>query len=158
MKIFKKKKAYNQFERRRSEDCKEIKLSFDIEAKPKQSVRGGKNGFYKDPKVKQYENKLIILAKKQLTGVRLSGPVYYEAVYTFTLPKKAPKWVKDKIEASETVYKSTKPDLTDNLNKGIIDAITPLFMDDDSRIAHCHMTKVYGKENRIDVAFIELSL
>ena len=149
---------YNQFKKREIDECKCIHLSFDIEAKPKQSVRGGKYGFYKDPKVKKYENQLIALTKPQLKGVYLSGAINYYAVYTFQLPKNAPKWAKEEIEKGNTIYKSTKPDLTDNLNKGIVDAITPLFMANDSRIARCEITKVYGKTSGIKVSFCELEM
>lgn len=144
--------------KREKEGCNCVYLSFPFKAEPKQSVRFGKHGAYKDPKVKNYENKLKIVAKRQLKDQPkdLTGAIYYDAVYTFTPPKNFPKWATKAIEEGKTVYKSTKPDLTDNLNKGIVDAVTPLFMSNDSQIAHCTIKKVYGTKEKIEVSFYEL--
>ena len=144
--------------KRNKEECKCVYLSFPFKAEPKQSARFGKYGVYKDPKVKKYEQKLKLIAMKQLKDQPkiLKGAVYYDAVYTFLPPKSSPKWVLKAIEEGKTVYKSTKPDLTDNLNKGIIDVVTPLFMNNDSQISHCTIKKVYGKKESIIASFYEL--
>ena len=52
--------------RRKKEDCKCVYLSFPFKSEPKQSVRFGKYGAYKDPKVKRYEEKLKLIAMNQL--------------------------------------------------------------------------------------------
>lgn len=53
-------------------------------------------------------------------------------------------------------YKDTKPDLTDNLMKGLFDAMNGLVYTDDSRIVKVFSSKIYGKVPRIDVEFKEL--
>ena len=133
-------------------------FEFPFKAEPKQSTRFGKYGAYKDPKVKKYENTIMKYAKHQLVNQNyyLEGAIYYDAVYTFLPPKSSPKWVLKAIEEGKTVYKSTQPDLTDNLNKGIIDAIAPLIMNNDSQIAYCTIKKVYGLKEGIKCSFYEL--
>lgn len=133
----------------------------DIEPIPKQSVRQGKskNGkkvFFTPSKIVKYEEVLHLMAKKQYKGEKLTGPIYCKVNYVFTLPKSAPKWQKDNIDQGYVVYKETKPDLTDNIPKPFIDAISSVVMDNDSRIAHSVGIKTYGKKPGIRVEFVEL--
>ena len=147
---------------RKLENCKSVKLFFPFEAKPKQSVRvaRSKNGEivkYKDPKIKAYEDKIKLLARPQLNGIKLTGGVMYTATYLFEVPNSYPIWIKEAVKEGHTVYKETKPDIDSNLNKAIIDAIAPLIMDDDSRIALLgQVEKSYGVKAGIEIELKEL--
>ena len=57
--------------------------------------------------------------------------------YEFVFPplKSMKKKTIQDIEAGEIIYKITKPDLEDNLKKGLNDAMTGIVWTDDSRIA-----------------------
>lgn len=56
------------------------------------------------------------------------------------------------IEAGELVYKATKPDLTDNLNKGVFDALQGIIYANDSQIISMDdVKKIYGQRPRIDI-------
>lgn len=143
------------------EECKMMKFHFDFEVVPKQSARFGNGRVFKDKKVLDFERLVTTEAKKQLQGFNsekghLDGPIYCEATYVFNLPKNAPKWAVQGLENGKKVYKCTTPDVTDNVNKGIIDALSPLIMDNDSRISLFKARKIYGVKPRIEIAFYEL--
>jgi Holliday junction resolvase RusA-like endonuclease len=55
------------------------------------------------------------------------------------------------IEAGEIIYKITKPDLEDNLKKGMNDAMTGIVWTDDSRIAIGKGRKIYGTVPKIRI-------
>jgi Holliday junction resolvase RusA-like endonuclease len=84
---------------------KSISFRFNIRPKPKQSVRGGKYGFYKDPKVKAYEEALKDMAKPQIKGTYLEGSVKFSVTYSFKAPKSTPKTLMNIIENGGKVYK-----------------------------------------------------
>jgi Holliday junction resolvase RusA-like endonuclease len=54
-------------------------------------------------------------------------------------------------------YKTTKPDLCDNLCKGVCDALTGIVYRDDSLIAEVHSKKIYGINPRIEITIEELN-
>ena len=149
------------FIRREGKNCRTILMRFDdIEPLPKQSVKQGKSGgkkiFYTPAAIKKYQEDLFWLAKSQYKGKILEGPVMAIITFKFLLPKSAPKWAKDAVDSDYEVYKDTKPDLTDNLPKPLIDAISPIVMENDSRISRCHGEKIYAKSQGVMVKFIEL--
>jgi Holliday junction resolvase RusA-like endonuclease len=146
-----------------NQDFKSVKFYFDIEAKPKQSVRQGrhiKTGkiiFHKDAKVKKYDDILDVLVKQQLKKqITLEGPVLYIARYYFKLPKSYKKRYHDAVRQGFKVYKMTKADLDSNLNKGIIDVIAPHIMSDDSHIAKLDVEKLWSDRNYFVCEFREL--
>ena len=56
------------------------------------------------------------------------------------------------IEAGEIVYKATKPDLTDNLNKGVFDALQGIIYANDSQIISMdNVKKIYGLLPRVEI-------
>ena len=147
---------------RSEKECKFIVIEFPFEPIPKQSVRKGltklgKQIFYTDPKIKNFEKNISILTKSQVIGKKkLTGAIQYDAIYTFPVPKSYPKWVHDAVKIGNKIYKETKPDLTDNLNKGVIDGCAPIIMKDDAMIAKVRVEKVYGKSGKILIRFKEL--
>lgn len=81
-------------------------------------------------------------------------PIEIEVAYMYAPPK---SWSKKKMRTLEEVgyiWKTTKPDVSDNLNKGLIDALTGLLWRDDSLIVDCHAKKYYSQTEGI---FIEIS-
>ena len=132
-------------------------LTLDIQIKPQahQSFRFARNGRrYKPKKITDYQNKLRNLVSEQL-------PTKYEIVqagsiikinyleYIFSYPKSFSKKKKQQFN-----YKTTKPDLPDNLNKAFFDALEGLVYEQDQNIVVINnMTKFYGEEDRIRVQF-----
>lgn len=64
--------------------------------------------------------------------------------YIFSLPKSATKEEREAINNGYMVYKTTKPDVTDNLNKGLFDALEGVLYTNDSRISVICASKYYG--------------
>ena len=140
-------------------DCKNLFFEFYFPIEPKQSTRFGNGKAYKSAKVSNFEkvitNAFIIQHVKQYKQ-RLTGAIHYDATYYYKIPDSYPKWTKDAVKNGGKVYKETQPDLTDNMNKGIVDTIAPLIMANDGQIAKVSCDKFWSKEDKIICAFYEL--
>lgn len=139
--------------------CVGLDFTFGFVIEPKQSARFTKNGIKKSQKVRDFENKIGNDGAYQhsLKGsVMLEGPIHYSAVYTYKLPKSSKAWMHKALKEGKQLYKETNPDVADNLNKGIVDALSPLFMDNDGRIARITAVKLYGLTDSIKCSFVEL--
>jgi Holliday junction resolvase RusA-like endonuclease len=66
------------------------------------------------------------------------------ATFVFPPLKSWSKKEAERLQRGETVYKTTKPDVTDNLMKGLCDAMTGVVWIDDSRVAKVNSQKIYG--------------
>jgi len=116
---------------------KELTLHFDITPIGIQSVRFGKNGPYQDKKAIAYKKSISIQAMEQLPAnfQMWTGAIAIEQCYfLFSPPKNMAKYLKNAIADGWNVYKSTKPDVTDNLFKGVIDALEGIVYKNDSQI------------------------
>lgn len=113
--------------------------------KPKQSVRsrvvqsGGKTfaHHYQTKAVKDEERSIKMIIREQLPKgfVCHAGPVeVVQIVFAFPPLKSMRKAEKQKIESGGMVPKTTKPDLTDNLMKGLFDAMQGLVYTNDSLV------------------------
>jgi Holliday junction resolvase RusA-like endonuclease len=132
-----------------------LTLEYNIRPLAHQSFRIGRNGIkYKPKKVKDYQNIIQILTVEQLSkdfNIIPSGSTifvnYIEYVYAY--PKSFSKKKK-----MEMVYKTTKPDLQDNLNKAFFDALEGLIYEQDQNIVVIkRMSKFYGETDKIKVQF-----
>ena len=132
-----------------------LTLEYNIRPLAHQSFRIGRNGIkYKPKKVKDYQNIIQILTVEQLSkdfNIIPSGSTifvnYIEYVYAY--PKSFSKKKK-----MEMVYKTTKPDLQDNLNKAFFDALEGLIYEQDQNIVEIkNMVKYFGPEDKIKVEF-----
>ena len=61
------------------------------------------------------------------------------------------------IEDGGIVYKDTKPDITDNLMKGVADALEGIVYVNDSRICKVASQKIFGVKPRIEIKFYTLN-
>ncbi len=132
-----------------------LTLEYNIRPLAHQSFRVGRNGIkYKPKKVKDYQNIIQILTVEQLSkdfNIIPSGSTifvnYIEYIYAY--PKSFSKKKK-----MEVVYKTTKPDLQDNLNKAFFDALEGLVYEQDQNIVVIkRMSKFYGETDKIKVQF-----
>lgn len=117
------------------------------EPKPKQSARFCRAGntirSYQKSSVKATEAMIKQMVKLQLPDdfEIITGPVYVRKLhYKFTPIKSMKKADKERLDRFEVVYKTTKPDLTDNLSKGLFDALEGIVYKNDSQI--CAMDKI----------------
>lgn len=132
--------------------------------KPKQSVRSrivktktGKNfvQHYQTKEVKQNERNLAYDVKSQLPSdfVPFSGAIHVKKIlYVFPPQKGWPKYKMKELEAGKVFYKQEKPDLTDNLNKPLFDALQGIVFLNDSLICKIsNVEKIYGLVPRIEL-------
>tara|TARA_Y100000356_G_scaffold115512_1_gene104586 strand:- start:50 stop:457 length:408 start_codon:yes stop_codon:yes gene_type:complete len=133
-----------------------VKLSFDIYVKPlaHQSFRIGRNGIrYKPKKIVDYQRNIKVLILEQLPkdfDIITSGSEikvnYIEYIYSYPKSFSKKKRVK--------TFKTTKPDLQDNLNKAFFDSLEGLVYEQDQNIVEINrMSKFYGETDQIRVEF-----
>jgi Holliday junction resolvase RusA-like endonuclease len=145
----------------------EINLTFPGEPRAIQSVKGGYKGFYQPKRNVKWKADIRVLAIEQIRKISdfkmLDGYIELtRAFFVFEPPKGLKKIEKMEIENGNYILKNTKPDLTDNLFKGVIDALSEIVFTNDSRICSYAyggiFKKVYGENPRIELGFRELSL
>lgn len=142
---------------------KHLSLTFTILGipQPKQSARfravkfGNKTivQSYQKKEVKQNERNIQFDIKSQLPKDFKPFDCAIEVDVTFVFPPLS-MWSKKKrteLESGNKVYKTTKPDLTDNLMKGLFDAMQGIVYVDDSRICKVRSEKIYGLVPKIEL-------
>lgn len=142
-------------------------LSFFLPVKPKavQSVRFG-NGFaYQPAAVRRFKATVRLLATEQVMKLLKSQndyrkspalplfprpfPVSLLLGFRFPLPQRATKAQRQKAENGFLLCCTRRPDLADNLCKGLCDALTGVLWEDDAQICNLSSFKSYvppGKE------------
>ena len=138
-----------------------MKLIFYGKPKAIQSFRFTRQGRKYQPKdVVNWKNWVASTAKKQLGNHKpFTGAVRIKRAL-FVFPPVSSLKADDKryIASGGYILKTTKPDLTDNLFKGLIDALAGVVYDKDQQICHnCESYKVMGKEPRIEIEFEEIN-
>jgi Holliday junction resolvase RusA-like endonuclease len=142
----------------------QINLAFPVEPIPNQSVRASiRYDRYKKPYIHYHKPKNIVdyqkniawIAKSQLPcGFKLiDGPIIVEhLVYSFSPLNSFTKKMINSLQNGDVMYKDTKPDVTDNLNKPFFDALEGILFKNDSRIVHINnLKKVYNLNPGIDL-------
>ena len=113
-------------------------------------VRNGRAHFFTKAKVRQAENFLAALLQPHQPAEPLTGAVEFRATWVFPYRKSEPKRV---TAAGAYIPHTTRPDL-DNLEKGLLDALTRLrFWEDDSQVAQKKTVKAWGPH-----PFLEINL
>lgn len=131
--------------------------------KPKQSARfrvigSGKKSFirsYQSKEVKDNEANIGYTVMAQLPNdfILFDCPIFASIEYIFPVPSSFSKKLKAQIVSGERIYKATKPDISDNLNKGLIDALQGIVFVDDSRISRIAAEKYYGMVPKTIIKF-----
>lgn len=114
---------------------------------PKQSFRFTKTGHkYQTSKVVQDESntRAQIVAKLPKKFSILDEPLKMEAEYVFPFPSSFSKKNILLAKSGKRFYKSTKPDISDNLNKGYLDAMQGVVFLNDSLVCEIRAVKYYG--------------
>jgi Holliday junction resolvase RusA-like endonuclease len=123
----------------------------------RQRIAKGSSGqfiqHYKSAKVKTMENNIQAQAIAQLPKdfAPFDEPIGIKAKFVFPPLKSFPKYKLERIEGGIRMYKDTKPDLTDNLMKGLCDALEGILYVNDSRICKVETEKVFGRVPRTEV-------
>ena len=140
-----------------------VELSIKGKPVPKQSTRFTKSGHAYTPKnVTQAKNNIITQAVCQIKGYEwddflpFTGEVHIlYCTFYFKLPKAAKRSLKDQLRDGTRIFKPSRPDLTDNLMKGLIDALSGIVFKDDSQIVS--MTFI-SKQYTLDEPRVEIKL
>ena len=120
---------------------------------PKQSARIGRDRAgnvraFKSAKVRKNEQNIVAQIAKQLPEgfMPWSGPIRVNSItYVFPPLKSFTKKKMKMIEDGDIVFKTTKPDLTDNLQKGLFDALEGVLFLNDSQVCEIlSLRKIYG--------------
>lgn len=116
-----------------------------------QSMRFTRSGrSYKPKKIIDYQSHIIKLAKHQIKDDFEVIPAGTEIVieqltYQYAYLKSEPKKNRNK-----KIYKVTKPDLQDNLNKAFLDALEGVIYEQDQNIVAINkLEKYYGDKDLI---------
>lgn len=134
-----------------------IELTIPGEPMAVQSVRSVMAGkfirHYQPAGVVNWKSYISAYAASQLPDCwsPLAGPLLVQYLFVFGPLKSFSKKTKNRIHDGVRIYKDTKPDLSDNLKKGLNDALTGILWTDDSQIAAETAEKVYGESPRIEI-------
>lgn len=136
-----------------------IKLIIKGVPSAKQSTRaailGKKLRLYQPAKVKLKEENIKLQVLNQLPKdfMMFQCEVHIlKCHFIFPIPKSFSKKKINQVKEGKVIYKNTKPDLTDNLSKGLIDAMEGIIFVNDSRIVSMNnYKKYYGVIPRIEI-------
>lgn len=141
----------------------QIEFMFPVEPVAVQSARFFRFGkgvrSYQPEKVTNFKQLLRLYALDQLPeGFEIfTQPLKLEAEFVFLPPKSMRKRDLQKIQNGGIVYKTSRPDLTDNLLKGCCDALTKTVWADDALICEVQSRKFYGIKPFIRLVISPLS-
>lgn len=111
---------------------------------------------YTPAKTKNYETKVRDSYYSSNMNTRhLTGAIQAEIYGVFPIPVSVSKKLRAKMESGEEPY--TKKVDADNLAKIVLDALNGVAYEDDKQITKLSVTKVYGKEPRVEVTLTELT-
>lgn len=138
----------------------EVTIIIPGEVVPKQSVRAKTIAYfnketnkcdaflkwYQKKEITDYENKVKVLAQEQIgiTFTPITGAIELEVSIIYGIPKGMTKTDSQFIAQGGKIYKTTLPDLTDNLLKGICDALQEIVYHNDGQICKVTSEKIYG--------------
>ena len=144
------------------EDCK---IKIKIAGKPKaiQSVRVAQRGKfiqkYQPSANIEWKNWIRLNVQQQLPAdfkIFENVPLAVRVIYCFAPPKSFSKKKQKDIEEGICYYKTTRPDVNDNLNKGVFDALTDLVWRDDSLVVKIQAEKLFCKWEGIYIEIYQL--
>ena len=136
----------------------EIKLNIPIKPTPHQSVRVTKLGrTYQPKKITDYKNQVQEAVMGQLPDgfcvIKADSQIEIEKLhYIFEYPKSFSKRLRNQ---DIIHYKHTKPDLHDNLNKALFDALEGIVWERDQNVVAMNdVKKYYSKTDHIIIHIV----
>lgn len=136
---------------------------FPVDPVAVQSARFCRHGkfirSYQPESVVSFKKAIKTLAMKQLppdfkifeTGIKVEIDFIFPPLKSFSKKKM------QSLISGEIIYKTTRPDLSDNLHKAFMDALTGTLWEDDGLIAENHSRKIYGVSGGIRLKVLPLT-
>ena len=128
-----------------------IHLEIPLRAVPHQSVRMTRSGHsYQPKKIVDYKDAVEEMVRSQLPDhfsiIPKGTPIMINKIhYQFEIPK---SWSRKK--KAEAHWMTSRPDLHDNLNKALFDALEGVIWEADHNVVKIdNMEKYYGEDNLI---------
>lgn len=128
-----------------------LKLELCIKPTPHQSVRVTRTGHtYQPKKINDYKDEVRRLVREQLpscfSAITADTPIFVTKLhYVFEYLKSFSKAKRDSV-----TFRVTKPDLHDNLNKALFDALEGVVWERDQNVVGMdNVRKYYGPEDKI---------
>jgi len=128
-----------------------LRLYIHIKPTPHQSVRMTRAGrAYQPKKIVDYKQEIQRLVREQLPSgfclIEADTPIFIDKLhYVFEYPKSF-----SKAKRLSVTYKVTKPDLHDNLNKALFDALEGVVWERDQNVVSMNnVAKYYGDNDAI---------
>ena len=114
--------------------------------------------FYQLVKIKKYKAYVVETVTKQLSPdfILLEGPLRMSLIASFPIPSWMTKNLQTVIDSGGIVYKHTKPDITDNILKGFIDALQGVLYKNDSQISIIGAMKIYERKPKVKITIEQL--
>jgi len=133
-----------------------IELTIPLKPKAVQSVRFGSGKAYQKNDVKDFKRLIKYYFRKKYPKFKMySGvPLIVNVEHRYKLPAK-PVWKHEYVAIYGGYPKITNPDVMDNLNKGLMDALTGEIWQDDSIVYQGTPRKVWHFKNEIVLYVIE---
>lgn len=142
----------------------ELRFIFRTEPRAIQSVRFCRIGehvkAYQPQNSTVWKNFIRLSASEQLPEKwqSLDGPLALDVQFVFSPLRSFPKKTLQAIAAGNRVYKHTRPDLCDNLLKGLCDALTGICWRDDSQICKVSSCKYFGLDPMIKLMVKQIGI
>ena len=134
-------------------------ISIPVRPKAVQSARHSGRFVYVDPKIRKWKDEIRPYIESACAGLPPSKlPIRVLALrYYYRLPKGAKKKVIQYVKDGGVIPYLAPADITDNLNKGVIDVCKGLVFEDDAQIwmINGEVTKQYALEDHIELEFEE---
>ena len=127
-----------------------VELFMQMEPKAIQSVRfavrGGFVRKFQPQRNVKYKGDIKMDALTQVPDdfEAFTGPIKLEVIYMYAPTTSMSKKKKAYLAEGNVIMKPTRPDLQDNLSKGLCDALTGVLWKDDSQIVWVEGFKVYS--------------
>lgn len=115
-------------------------------------MRGGYAHSYTPRETVDFERAVGMACQAACKGVQMpeNAPLMVGMVFYMPIPKSTPKRLRKRMEQTENVFHTRKPD-TDNCAKSILDSIRGIAYKDDNQVAVMQATKVYSANPRVKV-------
>lgn len=147
-----------------NERTRVLTLVFNQRPLPKQSARfttkTGKIVSYQTAVIKQFEKNILVeaLTQKPKGFAMFTGCLRVDLQYMYKYTKGMRSLERKHIEDGGLIRKVTIPDVMDNLNKPVLDALRGRFYSDDNIISIGQVSKVWGLKDQIALRITEMSI